>query len=250
MTSLYQTKDFAEFWNNRAGNDGEPYKRYVLDPIMLKELGPINGKVILELGCGNGYLAKTFLKQEPKKLILADLSKYNLAYAAEKVNDKRVETLRMDATRAWNIPSSSLHSIYSNMMLNEVKNIKTPIQEAYRCLKKKGKFIFSVTHPSWDLFNRAQELAGKPSSKMNGLRGYFERGFASFMMKNEEERNYYVSHFQRPFSDYFQTLKSTGFEIEGIIEPELNQTLLKHHPRFISYKDHPVGLIFCCKRNK
>lgn len=247
MASLYQTQDFAEFWNNRAGYDGEPYKRYVLDPIMLKKLGSINGKVILELGCGNGYLAKTFLKQQPKKVILTDLSKFNLMHTAEKITDRRVEITRMDATRAWNIPDSSLHYIYSNMMLNEVKNIKTPMEEAYRCLKPKGQFIFSVTHPSWDLFNYAQGLAGKPSAKMKGLKGYFERSFASFIMKSEE-KEYSVSHFHRPLSDYFQTLKNVGFDIEDIIEPQLNATLLKYHPRFASYKDHPVGLIFSCRK--
>src|SRR5262245_57087646 len=53
--SLYQNETFAEFWNERAGDSGEVYKRFVLDPLMLRLVGSLKKKTIIELGCGNGY---------------------------------------------------------------------------------------------------------------------------------------------------------------------------------------------------
>jgi ubiquinone/menaquinone biosynthesis C-methylase UbiE len=165
-----------------------------------------------------------------------------------------------EPTKKWNIASASLDIIYSNMMLNEVKNITTPIQEAHRCLKRNGQFIFSVTHPAWDLFIYAQELAGKPSTKIKNLGNYFRRGFASFIMSGGDKSNphladaykqeFAVEHFQRPLSDYVHALTRTGFEIKEIVEPPLTRALLKHAPRFSEYGHHPIGLIFWCKKKR
>jgi len=253
MKSAYQNKKFANYWNKRAGESGEAYKQYVLDPLMLSFID-IQNKVILELGCGNGYLAKKLLEKNPKKVILMDISKYNIQFAKERICYDRVEFIITDATLSWPISDNSVDIIYSNMMLNEVSNINTPIKEAFRVLKKKGSFIFSVTHPSWDLFVFAQEKCGKESKKIKELGGYFRRGYAKYIMGSDSKtkpelsrefnQDFEVEHFQRPLSDYFTELIKNGFSVDKILEPELTKELLKYNPRFVEYKDHPIGLIF------
>jgi ubiquinone/menaquinone biosynthesis C-methylase UbiE len=102
------------------------------------------------------------------------------------------------------------------MMLNEIRNIKTPITEVCRILKANGEFVFSVTHPSWDLYIFAQEKAGITSKKIKNLGNYFKRGFAKYIMGSDSKTNpdlakeydqeFEVQHYQRPISDYFNTL--------------------------------------------
>lgn len=133
MKSLYQDKNFASYWNERAGKTGEIYKRLVLDRLMFDVLGSLQGKAILELGCGNGYLGKKFIGFDPRSVTLMDISTYNLQFAKEKFFDHRMIFLKQDATRRWKVDSKSIDVVYSNMMLNEVENIKTPIQEAFVC---------------------------------------------------------------------------------------------------------------------
>ncbi len=55
--------------------------------------------------------------------------------------------LKQDATKVWRIPSNRIDIVFSDMMLNEVKNIFRPITETFRVLRKRGQFIFAVTHP-------------------------------------------------------------------------------------------------------
>ena len=258
MKSIYQNKQFAEYWNKRTGDYGEVYKRYVLDPIMFKLVNSFANKTVFELGCGNGYLAQKFIKKKVKKLILTDISKHNLEFAKQKFQDDKIEYIEQDATKKWKVSSSSIDIIYSNMMLNEVENIKTPISESFRVLKKNGIFVFSVTHPSWDLFIFAQEKAGKKSKKIKNLGNYFRRGFAKYIMGSDSKTNpdlakefkkeFEVEHYQRPLSDYFDALIKAGFKVDKIIEPELTKELLKNNPRFKEYEDHPIGLIFCCSK--
>lgn len=254
MKSLYQNLEFAKYWNERAGETGEAYKKMILDPLMFEAIGSLRNKVVLELGCGNGYLGPLFLAQKPKKIIMLDISKYNLQFAKEKCHNPKISFLQQDATIKWKVQSSTIDIVYSNMMLNEVDNIKTPIQETFRVLKKDGIFIFSVTHPSWDLFVFAEDKAGLKSHKIQGLGNYFRRGFAKFIMNTFDDTNpslskkynqqFEVEHYQRPLSDYFNELIKTGFIVKKIIEPELTPELLNQSPRFLKYQDHPLGLIF------
>lgn len=259
MKSIYQNKEFAGYWNERAGDSGEVYKKFVLDPVMFKFIGNLENKVVLELGCGNGYLAKKFLLQNPKKVILMDISEYNLSYAKERCSDKKVDFITQDATKKWKIDSNSVDVVYSIMMLNEVANIKTPIQEAFRVLRKNGVFTFATVHPSWNLFAFAQEQLGVKPKNFSGLKSYFYRGYVKYIMgvdnkarpelAQKYKKEFEVAHYQRPFSDYFNQLTETGFVVKKVIEPEITKKLLKIAPRFSEKLDYPVGLIFHCLKS-
>lgn len=258
MKSKYQDPVFSEYWNRRAGEEGESFKQFVLDPIMLQRAGKLQNKTILDLGCGNGYLAKKILKQNPKKVILMDISEHNIAYAKEKTNDPRVEFVVADATDPWSFPSQSMDVVYSNMMLNEIENITTPIQESYRVLKPHGLFLCSVTHPAWNVYILTQEKLGVPSRKIHGIQGYFHRGPATYIMGLDSKTNpelakeynqeFEVEHYQRTISDYFSEFTKAGFTVRELIEPELTEELLSHTPRFIDMKDVPIGLIFIASK--
>ncbi len=135
--SLYQDETFANYWNDRVGTVGEAYKRYVLDALLFKLVDNFKDKVVLELGCDNGYLAPKFIDQSPKRVVMMDISEYNLRHAAAKCQDQRMEFLAQDATKPWKVRSASIDIVYSNMMLNEIKAIRTPVEEAFRVLRKK-----------------------------------------------------------------------------------------------------------------
>lgn len=257
--SLYQDETFANYWNDRAGDAGEVYKRYVLDPLMFERVGSFKGKTIIELGCGNGYLALKLLEHDPKQIIMMDISAYNLQHAAKKTKDDRVSFVEHDVTKPWEIESTSIDVIYSNMMLNEIEDIVSPIREAFRVLRGGGVFIFSVTHPAWDLFEYVHEKCGTSSTKVKGIGGYFRRGFAKFLMgagsktspelKKKYGKEFEVEHYQRPVSDYFNALVDAGFTVNRLLEPELNEDILEHAPRFLVYIDNPIGLVFYCTRH-
>lgn len=240
MSSLYQNEEFASFWDKRAGENGEPYKRFVVDPILFRLVGDFKGLDVLELGCGNGYLARKFIEQGTKSLVLADISKYCLENAKNKFSDERISYLEQDMTLSWRIKADSIDVVYSNMMLNEVENIVTPTAEAYRVLRPGGTFVFSVIHPAWDLWVFAQEKVGQKSSKMKNSKAYFDRGMMSYVMGGK----YDVEHYHHTIGDYFASLVKTAFIVSDLIEPEFSPSFVNEYPNFGEYHDHPVGLIF------
>ena len=187
-----------------------------------------------------------------------DISPYNIEHAKQKCdNDKRVEFLQHDATTPWPIKTNTVNVVYSVLVLNEMDDIKTPIDETFRVLKQNGVFIVSVLHPSFDLFQFAKEQAGIKSKKFKELGNYFKRGFAKFLMGGNSKTNpdlikdygdsdFEVAHYQRPLSDYFNQFVLSGFAVKQLLEPPLSEELIKNNPGFLEYKDHPIGLIFMC----
>lgn len=242
MKSIYQDKNFSDFWDKRAGENGEPYKEFVIDPVMFSLIGNLYNKDLVEVGCGNGYLANTFLKKGVKSLVLLDISSNNLDRAKEKVSDKtKVKFLEADIEKKIDIESHTADIVYSNMVMNEIENIQVPFSEIFRILRDGGEFVFSVTHPTWDIIEFLNQ-----SNKIRQLGNYFRRGFAKYVMRTKDGSGveYEVEHYQRPLSDYFNKLVEAGFVVNRIEEPEISRELLDHHPRFSEYKDHPIGLIF------
>ena len=187
-----------------------------------------------------------------------DISEHNLKNAQSKTNDPRVEFLLQDVTKRWQFENNEAEVIYSNMMFNEIEDISTPFNEAFRVLNPGGILAFSVTHPAWDLYIFARASAGEKATKIRNLGNYFRRGYAEFMMNadptsvttNHEKypEPFVVEHFQRPVSDYFNALTDAGFVVEKMLEPPVTEELLTHAPGMAGYADHPVGLIFYCRK--
>lgn len=252
MKSPYLNRKFASYWNDRVGKKGEAYRTHVLNPIMFKVLGKLENKIVLELGCGNGYLANTFIHKKAKKVYLLDKSPHNIQFAQEQTKDERVKFVCADVMKSWPV-KESVDVIYSSMLFVEVADIKKPFTQAYKKLKKGGSFIFSVVHPAWDLYYFALDTHGIKQDKVHGLKGYFTRGWAKFVMYVDPisgpslshkygKENFLVPHYHRTIEDYFKTLIEVGFKVTNILEPKQTAYMMKNFPKINS--DRPLALVF------
>lgn len=46
-----------------VGDEGDPARRYILNPILFALLGDVAGRAILDAGCGTGYLSRLLAKR-------------------------------------------------------------------------------------------------------------------------------------------------------------------------------------------
>jgi SAM-dependent methyltransferase len=242
-----EDKEFAAYWDARTGDKGDPYRKHVLNPAMFKAIDSFADKIVLDVGCGNGYLAKQFLQAGAKKVICFDKSVHSVEYAAS--NNKKypqVECFVQDVEQPWKLDDQSVDIIFSNMVLHMVENLKLAQSEAYRVLdKQSGTYVFSITPPSHALCAKVEEQLGKPSRYL-GLGGYFEQRMCSYMMLSENAGlpDCKIPYYHRTLEDYFNTTLEAGFAIDALYEPQVNDALLAEAPRFVEYKDRPASMIF------
>ncbi len=53
----------AEWWDHHIGEEGDLWHRALIDPPLLRLVGEVSGKCVLDLACGNGYLSRRFARQ-------------------------------------------------------------------------------------------------------------------------------------------------------------------------------------------
>ncbi|MFA7243979.1 MAG: class I SAM-dependent methyltransferase [Patescibacteria group bacterium] len=254
--SAYLDPEFASFWNEATGDNGGVYKQYVLNPQLLSEIGTLNGKTVVDLGCGNGYFSSQIEGQNPDRLILIDISPHNLDFARKRVQTNIAEFIEQDVTKPWKIKPNSVDVIFSGFLLNELEEIDFVTSQAFKTLKNGGRFLFAITHPVWDLVTYLRGQADGKERTIRGSKGYFSRGYSKFTMDNSKIRDvdvaqkyqkvYEIEHYQRPISDYFNSLIKAGFVVEKMLEPEVTAELLEKQPKFP--KTYPIGLVFVSRK--
>lgn len=146
----------AKKWHTEAGESGVWHQKNDIDPVVLKLLGNVQGKHILEIGAGNGYLSR-ILAKKGAKVTATDVSSKMIGFAQEREKDAPlgVAYLTRDAAQLEGIKSKSYDAVVANMCLMDIADAKSAIQEVSRVLKKNGQFIFSITHPAFSDFRQS-----------------------------------------------------------------------------------------------
>lgn len=213
-----------------------------LDEAEARLLGEIDGRRVLEIGCGAGQCGR-WLVAQGAVAIGFDLSSRQLQHSQRIDADSGVELPVVCAT-ATRIPFADrcfdlAFSAYGALPF--VLDAGLVLREVARVLRPRGRFVFSVTHPiRWT-------LPDDPTAA--GLRvtgSYFDR--APYVEVDESDQVTYVEH-HRTLGDWVRSIAAAGFELLDLVEPEWPQG----HERIWGGWSRERGVltpgtaIFCCR---
>jgi malonyl-CoA O-methyltransferase len=106
----------------------------------------LEGKDVLELGCGTGkntaYLAAT-----AAKVYALDFSEGMIARAHERLTTSNVRFIRHDVRDLWPLDASSVDIVVGNLILEHVHDLAPVYFEAARVLRPGGQFFICELHP-------------------------------------------------------------------------------------------------------
>jgi ubiquinone/menaquinone biosynthesis C-methylase UbiE len=118
-----------------------------LDEKITREcLGHLRCSSILELGCGTAKNT-VFLATLGNSVHALDFSEGMIARAKERVRAANVTFSMADITERWPLENSSIDLISCNLVLEHVEDLSMVFGEAFRVLKKGGRFFLSELHP-------------------------------------------------------------------------------------------------------
>lgn len=216
---LKQWETYADLYHQGKGLAGDDLHNDLIQPILDDFLGDYSSQIILDAGCGNGFLSYQ-LARSAKKVVGIDVSEKLLRYANENRKGENVSFKKADLTQKLSFQDSQFDIVVSVMVLQYLPQISRFASECSRILKPNGELIVVIDHPCHALFLRAQELVGKKDKKFITSDSYFKSGIRKKLsLWNKVILQYYhrpVSFYLNGFTDYFRLveLKETSSDNE------------------------------------
>ncbi len=222
--------EMAAWYDEKQGDEGDLWHRTLIDPALLQVVGNVAGLQVLDLACGNGYLARKLAKQGAKVTgVDSSVRLIELARARENKNPLSITYHTVDAANLEMLEDESFDIAVSNMAIMNIARADVAIREASRILQLKGRLVMSLSHPCFDTGNSSAWLIERVSLKTTVY-----RKVSRYREPHEQfvPWNYSPGHvvetvsYHRPLSWYFQALGDASFVVTAFKEPEPTQEFL------------------------
>jgi ubiquinone/menaquinone biosynthesis C-methylase UbiE len=228
---LEDWESLADWYDKKQGDGGDLWHRTLIDPALLRVMGNVGGKVVLDLGCGNGYLSRVLARMGAKVTAVDDSPRMvKNAQARDPGNSLKIRYLVSDAARLTAVDGSSFDLVFANMSLMDIEDGEGAIKEVSRVLKIGGRFVASISHPCFDNGSNSGWIAAKSTQEspkvFRRIRSYRNPFSENIPWKVAEKERKYTRAFHRPLNWYARVLRSNGMSIVALEEPEPTKELL------------------------
>ncbi len=225
----YQWTKNSEAYADLINGEGTPHHRSILLPCIQRLIGNVSGKTLLDAGCGEGYLSRTFARKGAS-VTSVDISKKLIEKSTELAKDEGlpIEHHVADICDLRMLIDASYDIVLSNLVLLNVPCLNKALREFYRVLKPGGRVVFSIVHPAFNIYGPGRwELGEKDptSRRREGIHfivdNYFdERPYQRYWRtRSGEQFPEPITFFHRAISTYFNSARNAGFVVDRIEEP-------------------------------
>ncbi len=211
--------------------DTKPHNAFYERPATLSLLPDVEGKRVLDAGCGPGVYAE-WLVDRGATVVAFDVSTRMVEFARDRVAS-RGTVLRADLEEPLDfLENSSFDVVLSALALDYVEDWSSVFREFYRVLGPLGVLVFSVGHPFAEY---ALHAAGN----------YFQTelvecqwtGFGSPIT---------MPSYRRPLGAVLNPLLEASFTLERILEPKPTERFKEEAPEDYAVLSRRPG--FLCVR--
>lgn len=133
-------------WYRDTVEDTESYQAQVIEPNLLRVLGNIQGKKVLDIACGEGFFAS---KLAEKGAIVhgIDIGEELIALAQKKYTKPTFQ--KLSATDIDRLKSNEYDIAICILALQNIDDVKSVFRGVSQVLKRGGRFVFVLNHPAF-----------------------------------------------------------------------------------------------------
>lgn len=182
---------------------------------------PLQGKAVLDLGCGYGWHCAFASEQGAEKILGIDLSERMIA-EAKKRNSRANISYRICGIDDYEYPENTWDVVISNLALHYIEDLEWVFQNVNKTLKPGGAFLFNIEHPSFTAGVGQDWIYSEDGSpKYWPIDNYFIPG--------ERKTNFLgceVVKQHHTLTQILMGLLDNGFAIEAVIEAEPPENMM------------------------
>ena len=214
-------------------------------PTLFSLMPDLEGKRVLDLGCGSGERCIDYLNRGAAGVTGIDISEKMLAVAKSEHSDPRITYIQMPMEDIGSI-DGTFDVVISSLAIHYVEDFSGVVKNVYRLLNEGGIFLFSQEHPLATCFSGT------------GSRWTFDESgnkihvnIADYCIEGRKDSTWFVEGIQRyhrMFSTVVNTLADNGFKILKMAEPYPSEEIVQQYPEYADLYHKPDFLfVKACK---
>lgn len=224
QNKITEWNTIASWWDKEAANQGIYHQHTDIDPILWKMIGPIRGKKVIEIGCGNGYFSRRLAKKGAHVTAIdASIKMISFARERQAKYPLGINYLKRDAVHLAGIKAQSFDLAVANMSVMDIVHIEQAIKETARVLKPSGRFIFSMVHPAFMFEGTWERVWGK--KRFGRIVWRYLRPYV-WVMKWGKSRHA-SKNYTRPLQFYVDALRKARFVVTDFREIATKKPIVK-----------------------
>ena len=216
--------EHAQWWIDGFTNGADPEYVEQIIPLAVEELA---GRVkVLDLGCGDGQIARA-LAAQGSDVLGVDPTQLHIDVAIERGGGP---TYLLGGATQIPAPDNSFDAVVACLVFEHIDQMDEAMTEVARVLKPQGQFSFFLNHP----------LLQTPGSGwiddhiIDPPEQYWRIG--PYLVETESieevEKDVYIRFIHRPLSRYINTLIANGMNIDRMVEPSPPAGFLARAPEY------------------
>jgi len=184
---------------------------------VIRLLGPVRGKRVLELGCGTGEAAVA-LAQQGATVIGIDGSSDCIAAgrAAAEIAEVKLELRAGDLADLAFLRADSMDLAYSDGALAQIPDLGRLFRQVHRVLRHGAGFVFSLPHP----FALGTDTEPEPEGSLPLGRTFISRSYFDTSPIDVGPDGAPALVTRHTLSEVFTGLTRSGFRVDTLLEPE------------------------------
>ena len=189
---------------------GFNYNLDLVIPRLLAVVGPVDGLTVLDAGCGEGIVSRSF-SGTAARIVGIDSSPRMIAYARERDLTHRIAYLVHDLSQPLPHAAGTVDLIVSNLVLNDVADYTGFITTLSDLLTPSGRLVLSMNNPY------SAVLREKVVS-------YFESGAVARYAFGP------IAYYHRTMEDYSRAFEQAGLLLRRLFDIQMTEAQVAQLP--------------------
>lgn len=212
----------GKWYNKIVGTKGHYFHENIILPNVLKLLNLQKDSTLLDIGCGQGILAKKI----PPFIEYAgiDLAKNLITFARQSDKNPKHTYYIADATKPLPLNNHGFTHAAAILALQNIEDASLSIKQVAGRLQNKGKFIIVINHPCFRIPTQSGWGIWENKTQYRYVNHYMSPLKIPITMHPGANPSEITWTFHQPLSYYTQSLKANGFFIDSIEEWVSNKT--------------------------
>lgn len=241
--NIYDDEIFFEGYRKIRDNELNANNLFEI-PALFSMMPDLNGKKVLDLGCGFGEHCMRLIHDGAEQVIGIDISEKMLEIARKENSDSKISYINMPMEDIAQL-NERFDMVISSLAFHYVEDFSGVVKNIYKMLCEGGLFIFSQENPLCTCHSGSDRW----TRDENGNKVYLN--LANYGVEGERESVWFVDNvkkYHRTFSTIVNTLIEAGFTIEKMIEPLPTDELLGKYPEYKDLFHKPDFLLIKAKK--